>query len=179
MLAKTHYLASSAKGVFHKPDASAKAPRWRFRLVSSEALARRILATTRNGTTTVEVALVTPCVLFVLVGMLDLGLATYSSNTLAEAVRAGARYAIVHGSNSTSPAGPDANSAAVANAVLASAPGIRSTQLEISSTWPDGINDYGNRVTVSATYNYNSCVAWMIGKPTIPLRASTTMEISH
>jgi Flp pilus assembly protein TadG len=140
---------------------------------------RKSLTTNRRAVTTVELAIIAPVVILLLIGMVDLGVAVYSSNTLAEAVRAGARYAVVHGANSTSPAGPTANSTAVENVVKGYAPGIKAANLVVTSTWPDGSNAFGNRVTVVATYNYNSAIAWIIGITTIPLRATTTMEISH
>jgi Flp pilus assembly protein TadG len=126
-----------------------------------------------------EMAVVGPLVFIVLLGMLDLGVAVYSYSTLAEAVRAGTRYAAVRGSKSTSPVGPAANNASVEGTVRSYAPGVVAANLTVNSTWPDGNNSPGSRITVSATYNYRSAVAWIVGYPAIPLSANTTMVISH
>lgn len=124
-------------------------------------------------------AIVASLVVLLLIGTLDMGYAVYASNTLAEAVRGGARYAAVHGADSPSPVGPTANSSVIESVVLSYAPGIPAGHLTVTSTWPDGSNSYGNRVTVAATYNYPFVVGSFFGKSAIPLRATTTMEISH
>ncbi len=49
-----------------------------------------------SGQTLVEFAMVLPIVLAIMLGLFDLGRAVYSSNTLAQAARTGARMAIVN-----------------------------------------------------------------------------------
>ena len=54
----------------------------------------------------VEFALVLPIFLLLITGLFDLARAVWQENTLAYAAREGTRYAIVHGSGSSTPLGP-------------------------------------------------------------------------
>src|SRR5436190_16717899 len=112
----------------------------------------------RGGATVLEMAVVAPAVLLLLFGMIDLGIAVYAYNTLAEAVRAGTRYAAVHGSHATGPAGPVANDKQVEDVVRSYAPGFVASRLRVSSTWPDGDNEPNSHITVSANYDYTPAV---------------------
>lgn len=126
-----------------------------------------------------ETALVAPLVLILLLGAMDLGIAVYANNTLAEAVRAGTRYAAVHGLKSPSPAGPGSSNADVEAIVRQYAPGCLSAQLVVQSVWPDGNNSPGSHVTVSATYDYNLGVTTLLGFRNVRLRSTSTMAIQH
>lgn len=87
-----------------------------------------------EGTGLVEFALVLPVLLILIVGIFDVALAAWQSNTLTAASREGTRYAIAHGADSASPAGPG-NDAAVIDAVRRQAIGL--SNMNVTVTWPD------------------------------------------
>jgi Flp pilus assembly protein TadG len=133
----------------------------------------------RRGVTMLETAIVAPLVLILLLAMMDLGLAVFANNTLAEAARAGTRYATVHGLRAVSPAGPSSDNANVEAAVRDYSPGILPARLVVHSSWPDGNNAPGSRVTVTVTYTYNLGVSSLLGFRTLSLSSSSTMVIQH
>jgi Flp pilus assembly protein TadG len=61
----------------------------------------------------VEFAFVAPIFFLLIFAMIDFGRYVYYVQVLNNAAREGARYAIVHGSNSFQPAGPSPNDPAV------------------------------------------------------------------
>ena len=99
----------------------------------------------------VEFALVLPLLLLMVTGLFDVARAAWQENTLAYSAREGSRYAIVHGSGSTTlPLGPsDPNEAHISNVVTNAAVGVYG--VTVTTTWPDGSNDRGMRVSVDAT----------------------------
>lgn len=127
-------------------------PRWR-------ALRHRRPFTDNAGLGLVEFALILPILLMVTVGTFDLALAVWQTNTLADAAREATRYAIVHGDGSSAPVGPGASSytapdqdTVLTGIVRDRAVGL--TGVSVSSTWPDGTNARGKRVSVVATVAY-------------------------
>ena len=134
---------------------------------------------TRAGATVLEMAVVAPAVLLLLFGMIDLGIAVYAYNTLAEAVRAGTRYGVVHGARATKPAGPLANDRQVEDVVRSYAPGFIPAKLTVTSTWPDGDNEPSSHITVSANYNYTPTVTALLGFKTLKLSSTSNMSIVH
>lgn len=133
----------------------------------------------QRGTTIVEMAVVAPVVLILLIGTMDLGIAVYAYNTMAEAARAGTRYAAVHGSKAKKQAGPAANDPEVEKTVRAYAPGVIASDLTVASSWPDGDNEPGSRVTVTVNYDYRPATTWIIGFTKLKLGSSSTMYISN
>jgi Flp pilus assembly protein TadG len=133
----------------------------------------------RGGATVLEMALVAPAVLLLLFGMIDLGIAVYAYNTLAEAVRAGTRYAAVHGGRATTPVGPVADDKQIERVVRSYAPGFVASRLRVSSSWPDGDNDPNSHITVSASYDYTPAVTALLGFKTLKLGSTSTMSIVH
>ena len=133
----------------------------------------------RIGATVLEMAIAAPVVLLLLIGMFEMGISVYAYNTLAEAVRAGARYAAVHGAKAATPCGPTANNTNVENVVRGYAPGIVATDLTVTSTWPDGNNSTGSHVTVAATYTYRFAATKLLGMQTLKLSSTSTTVINH
>ena len=129
------------------------------------------VATGRHGAVILEFAIVAPVVLLLLIGSLDLGLAVYAYNTLAEGARAGTRYAAVNGT------GGGATASDVADIVLDAMPGVKAQNLKVQVSWPDGNNLPGSRVTVVVTYSYRP-VARLLGLDTLEFSSSSTMTIS-
>ena len=108
-----------------------------------------------RGQSLVEFSLLLPVMLLIVTGLFDLARAVWQENTLAYAAREGTRYAIVHGSTSSSPVGPVSPSdPAISSVVRGAAIGVQN--ITISTTWPDTAggtpcNDRGCRVVVDAS----------------------------
>jgi Flp pilus assembly protein TadG len=108
-----------------------------------------------QGQTMTEFALVLPILVVLLFGIIQFGIAFNNYVTLTDAIRAGARKAVVSRSTSD-PAG------ACKAAVLAAADNLDTTDLQTnltcSSTWKPGSD-----VTVSADYKYDiSLLGWVV-----------------
>jgi len=95
-----------------------------------------------QGSSVVEIALVTPIVLLLMTGMFSVSVVTYEKLELAEAVSAGARYlAVDRGDNDPC--------ATVANAVYAAAPNLSKTKMSLSFVLNG--TSYSNTATCSGT----------------------------
>lgn len=103
------------------------------------------------GQAIVEFALILPIILLIITGLFDVARATWQENTLAYAAREGTRYAIVHGSASSTPAYPG-NDQDVIDAVRAAAVGV--PNVAVTADWPDGCYDRSCRVSVDATTSF-------------------------
>jgi Flp pilus assembly protein TadG len=124
-------------------------------------------------------AFVLPVILLLILATIDLAQVVYAYGTVSEASRTGARYAIVHGSMSSSPVGPTANDATVAGVVKNNARLLDTTRMTVTSTWGQGSNAATNPVTVTATYQCPLSVARMVGYSSITVTGTTTMRITH
>jgi Flp pilus assembly protein TadG len=101
--------------------------------------------------------------IIVLLGVVEMGRMVLVYTTLANAARAGARYAIVHGADQTvSPSGPGnpCTCTQVQTVVknFASAGLVNTSLLTITVNYPDNSNNAGSRVTVSVSYPYDPLV---------------------
>src|SRR5437899_12307070 len=72
----------------------------------SRPLSNQRSAARARGQALVEFAFVAPIFFLILFGIIDFGRYVYCVQILDNAAREGARYAIVHGSNSFQPTGP-------------------------------------------------------------------------
>lgn len=129
-----------------------------------------------EGIALVEFALVLPVLLILIVGVFDVALAVWQSNTLATAVREGTRLAIVRGAESSSPIGP-ADHDELIERVEDAAVGL--TGITVTATWPDGSNKRGQRVSVVATAPYRPILsqAFLDGALSVTLRAGSELVI--
>jgi Flp pilus assembly protein TadG len=118
------------------------------------------------GSALVEFSLIAFMFIVVLIGVVELGRMLLVYNTLANAARAGARYAIVHGgertgSGSDGPSGP--GSVSEVQTVVedyASAGLINTSDLTVNVTYPDNSNAAGSRVSVTVTYPFTPMVRY-------------------
>jgi Flp pilus assembly protein TadG len=101
-----------------------------------------------EGQTLVEFALVAPVLLLILFGIVQYGIAFKNSIVVTDAVRAGARQAAV-----SRGLAPSLRTAAVTQAVDASAGNLDPTKLIVTVTSPTWTA--GDQVTVTATYPYS------------------------
>jgi Flp pilus assembly protein TadG len=141
-----------------------------------------------RGQALVEFALVAPIFFFLLFGIIEGGRFILYYETLNNATREGARYAIVHGSRSSCPSGPmepgitapacyDATGAKVTQKVKETAFGVLGPSLVVTPTWPTD-NARDSDVLVTATYTYNTLIP-IIPLPAISIRAESTLVINH
>lgn len=129
----------------------------------------------RRGSTMVEFALGFTVFLLLVLGMLDLGRGVWAWNTLVYATREGARYAIVHGASSDSPA----TASDIEEQVRSFAVGLDSSQLTITTTWQP-TNSPGDRVLVQSNYSFQLVAAALFGdQASLPMRSRARMIITH
>ena len=105
-----------------------------------------------GGNGMVEFAIVAGLVFIPIVfGIIEFGRIVWAKNMVTAAAREGVRYAIVHGSDSPSPA----DSAAVATYVEGR---TKLSPISVSTTWSDAGKDPLDSVTVTVRYNYTPVV---------------------
>jgi Flp pilus assembly protein TadG len=95
---------------------------------------------------------------------------TYTQALLGDAARAGVRYAIVHGTDSTSCSGPssgcsDSSGANVVSMVQTYAGSLMSglSTATVTPSWPDSSSAPPSRVSVTVTYSYSPIFANIAG----------------
>ncbi|MHB0858212.1 MAG: TadE/TadG family type IV pilus assembly protein [Anaerolineae bacterium] len=120
---------------------------------------KRLLSDER-GQDLVEFALVFPLFALLVFGIMEFGIIIFSYNTVANAAREGARYAIVR------PTVSDAEIATAAEGLTAGLPG------EITVT----VSRPGEAIQVQVDYTHQTIVGIVIPQATIPLRAVATMQ---
>lgn len=144
-----------------------------------------------------EFALVAPIFFLLLFGIVEGGRFVFYYQTLANATREGARFAIVNGSNSlicpTGPAEPPGDSCdepgnRVEERVRNAAVGMPGQQIIVGRHWmdgddtdgdiDDGFNSRGYRVLVTATYTYRTLVP-IVPLPPITVTAESTLVVNN
>jgi TadE-like protein len=135
----------------------------------------------------VEFALVAPMFFFALFGIIEAGRFIFYYETLNNATREGARYAIVNGANTIGcPTGPPAPGSTscdpagddVRERVRDAAFGVLSP-ITVDPVWHDPINNgRGSTVTVSATFTYRSLVP-LVPLPPITITAESSLVINN
>jgi len=115
-----------------------------------------------GGQTLVEFALVAFLAVILLLSVVEIGRIALVYTTVANAARAGARYAIVHGATRTGsgvdgPSGPAGNPPEVVTVVrnFASAGLLAAGNLIITVNYPGASNAPGQRVSVTVIYPYD------------------------
>jgi Flp pilus assembly protein TadG len=115
-----------------------------------------------QGSNLVEFSLIAFMCIIVLLGVVEMGRMVLVYTTMANAARAGARYAIVHGGDRTANVSGPGNTAQVETVVknFASAGLLDTSRLTVNVTYPDGLNTAGSRVNVTVTYPYDPLVRY-------------------
>lgn len=138
-----------------------------------------------RGQALVEFSLVSIVFFLLVFGMVDVGRAVWNYNTLAQATREGARYAIVHGSDSADPSGPGGayytepdTDGMITQQVEQFGGGLNPSQLTVQSEWPDGSNFSGSRVTVTSQYEFEPIFDFL-GFASFTMTSSSTMQITN
>lgn len=138
-----------------------------------------------RGQAVIEFALAAVLFFTIVGAVLDISRAVWYQSTLQDAVQEATRYAVVHGSQSSTPvgptdghysAGPPSTDSTLTNIVDRYAGGLNTGQVTVSSSWPDGSNSSASRVTVTATYPFTP-VTKFFGGLTITLSATSTRQV--
>jgi len=114
-----------------------------------------------RGSSLIEFALIAFTFIIVLLSVVEMGRMVLVYTAIANAARAGARYAIVHGADQTvSPSGPG-NVTNVQTVVknFASAGLVNTALLTVTVSYPNG-NTAGSPVQVTVTYPYDPLVGY-------------------
>ena len=107
----------------------------------------RQLPKRERGSTLVELTICLVAFLLLTLGAMEMGYAVYGYNFCSYAAQDAARWASVHGSQSSTPA----TASSVTSYVTAEAVGLSSSNLSVNTTWsPD--NNPGSTVTVTVSY---------------------------
>lgn len=119
-----------------------------------------------EGSSLIEFSLIAFTFIIVLFGIVEMGRMVLVYTTVANAARAGARYAIVHGGERTG-SGVNGPSSAGSNTQVqtvvknfASAGLVDISKLNIIVAYPDTTNTAGSRVSVTVTYPYDPLVGY-------------------
>lgn len=133
----------------------------------------------------VEFSVVGIVFFIVVFGLIDVGRAVWNYNTLAQATREGARYAIVHGAYSGDPSGPGSPhftepniDAMITAEVEKYAGGLDESDLTVEAEWIDGGNNVGYRVEVTSRYDYQPLFGFL-APVSFTMTSSSTMRITY
>ena len=148
--------------------------------------ARRRYHTSQRGQALAEFAMVAPIFFLVLFGIVEAGRFMFYYETLNNATREGARYAIVNGAKSltcsTGRAAPgstscDPDGSDVVDRTRAAAFGIVGSAITVTPTWtPD--NGRGSTVSVRASYTYSSLIP-LVPLPPIIVEAESRLVVNN
>ncbi len=134
-----------------------------------------------EGQSLVEFALILPVLLLLVLGLFDVARAVWQENTLAFAAREATRYAIVHGSASSSPIASCSNcsNSTLLSVVQQNAIGV--PNISITVNYPDGNNDRSSRVSVDATAPFVPLPSEYLlnGALTVTLRGGSMLVIQR
>ena len=117
----------------------------------------------RSGQGLVEFSVIAFLTVIMLLFVVEMGRIVFISTTVANAARAGVRYAIVHGSTRAagatlnSASGPASNPAQVLTVIsnFASAGPLTTSLLVVNVTYPGGSNAPGQAVNITVVYPYD------------------------
>lgn len=114
------------------------------------------LRSARRGSTLIEFALISFLLLMVLFVSIEMDRMLFVYTNLADAAKAGTRYAIVRGADRTSGASTAADPSPVVNIVKNYITGIDPSHLTVTVTYPDGnSNALAKHVKVVVQYIYD------------------------
>ena len=131
----------------------------------------RMLRDTR-GVAAVEFAFAFPILILLLVGILDIGRALWTTSTLDHAAREGARYASLRGAESRYPASDAEIQAFVRNRAI----GIDSSDLTVSVAWAP--NSYsGGYVTIQVAQPFGFLLTGFLDLSPLDLTGESTMTV--
>lgn len=140
---------------------------------SAASRIRRFLGREQSGSVATEFAMVLPIFIALLFGIMQVALILHADMTLSQAMRDGARFAIVNGASSATPA----TKAQVEAAAKQAASLLDQAHLTVLATWiPDNLP--GSRVLVAGSYIFDFHVP-LFGHYPITLNGSSQLTIHN
>jgi Flp pilus assembly protein TadG len=125
-----------------------------------------------RGQTFAEFMMVVLPTIGLIFGIVSFAMTVYTYSFLSNAARDAVRYAIVHGSKSTSPATSDV----IQTFVRSEAQGLKASAISVSTSWSPN-NNPGSTVNVQVSYSYQPF--YPFNSVTLPLSSSAQMVISY
>jgi Flp pilus assembly protein TadG len=132
---------------------------------------RRLRADSR-GALAIEFGFALPVLILLTFGLIDISRLLWSSSTIENAAAEGARFAVVNGAQSPSPASADD----IKNYTRAQAVGVPSTALDVNVIW-DPNNNSGSRVIVALDYTHNFLIGGLIGLDPVSINKTSRMIV--
>ena len=131
----------------------------------------RLIRLDARGSVAVEFAFVAPIFVLLALGALEVGLAMIARDSVAFAARRGARYAIVRGADSETPA----SAGDIAAYTRTRAAGLNAATLQVTTTFSPN-NSAGGTVNVSTSYSHKLMLP-VPGLSTLTFKGSSSMTI--
>jgi Flp pilus assembly protein TadG len=135
-------------------------------------------AQSEDGQALVEFALIFSVLMGFVFCYMELCMVLYSYDMISESAREGTRYAIVHGSACLTSA--NASCTATAANVNAYVSGLGWVSpggtMSVATTYPDGNENLGSRVQVTAKYTFPITLPW-VPSESISMQSSSQMYI--
>ena len=113
----------------------------------------------RTGNTLVEFAFIAVVLFLVLFASLEFDRMLFVYTNLADAAKAGVRYAIVRGNNRTSGSLSSADTTEIQEHVKSYVQAVDKSKLTVGVTYVDGGNSTGQRIGIVDQYDYDPWVA--------------------
>ena len=132
----------------------------------------RRLRADRRGALAIEFGFALPVLILITAGLFDVSLLLWSSSTIENAAAEGARFAIVNGGASPTPA----SAADIETYIRTQAVGVPATALNVDVTWQPN-NQSGSRVTVALAYTHNFLVGGLIGLDPVAINKTSRMIV--
>ena len=133
----------------------------------------------QRGSALIESAVGLSLLFMMVLGVTEASMMAYTYSVYADAARAGARYATIHGTSSTTCSGPstgcgDSTAANVSSAVTAYVTGFttEASDVNVSVSYPDSSSAPPSRVVVTVSYKYKSMFALPVTSQTFSASAS-------
>src|SRR5258708_21864533 len=136
---------------------------------------RKRLRASCTGQAATEFAMIATVLFLLTFGVMMLGSAVYSYNTISNAAREAVRYAAVHSSSSAAPA----TDSQIEQVALDYAQGVNLALTDVHVTWPPDPNK-GMRsdAQVQISYTYNLKIPFM-SAVALPLSSTSRMLVSQ
>lgn len=116
-----------------------------------------------SGQSLVEFSIGLLVVLLLVFGVVDVGRALVTYNSISHCAKEGTRFAVVHGAESPTPIGPRENDPVLENLLRTKyADGLVNSRLTINSWWANGNNAPGSTVTITVRYNFQSALLFAL-----------------
>ncbi len=132
----------------------------------------RRLRADRRGALAIEFGFALPVLILITAGLFDVSLLLWSSSTIENAAAEGARFAIVNGGASPTPA----SAADIETYIRTQAVGVPATALNVDVTWQPN-NQSGSRVTVALAYTHNFLIGGLIGLDPVAINKTSRMIV--